>query len=298
MSEILYTLNPNLKYMILKEREFDTLGLVDAEGNQRFATFIDDEKQISKIKNNVSMIFTTEALKQQLSNGEFGLIIVENPRILFFCVHNYLENDLHYNPKSQSTKIDSSANISSLAYIAQNDVHIGTGVIIEQFVSIYPHVTIEDYSIIRAGATIGGVGFEFKRNDDSIMSVRHLGNVKIGKNVEIQNNASVDRAVFPWDSTYIGENTKLDNFVHIGHAAKIEKNVLIAAHACIGGRTVIMPNTWIGIGAIVRNGIRIGCGARINMGAVVTKPVSDGQSVTGNFAIDHQKFMSNLKNIL
>ncbi|MEG1408161.1 MAG: UDP-3-O-(3-hydroxymyristoyl)glucosamine N-acyltransferase, partial [Ruthenibacterium sp.] len=93
------------------------------------------------------------------------------------------------------------------------------------------------------------------------------------------------------------ENTKLDNFVHIGHAAKIEKNVLIAAHACIGGRTVIMPNAWIGIGAIVRNGIRIGCGARVNMGAVVTKSVSDGQSVTGNFAIDHQKFMSNLKNI-
>lgn len=129
------------------------------------------------------------------------------------------------------------------------------------------------------------------------MPVRHLGNVKIEKNVEIQNNASVDRAVFPWDSTYIGENTKLDNFVHIGHAAKIEKNVLIAAHACIGGRTVIMPNAWIGIGAIVQNGIRIGCGARVNMGAVVTKSISDGQSVTGNFAIDHQKFMSNLKNI-
>ncbi|MEG1407825.1 MAG: hypothetical protein RSD23_08190, partial [Ruthenibacterium sp.] len=81
MSEILYALNPNLKYMILKEQEFDTLGLVDAEGNQRFATFMDDEKQIGKIKNNISMVFTTEALKQQLSNGEFGLIIVENPRI-------------------------------------------------------------------------------------------------------------------------------------------------------------------------------------------------------------------------
>ncbi|MEG2639037.1 MAG: UDP-3-O-(3-hydroxymyristoyl)glucosamine N-acyltransferase, partial [Clostridiales bacterium] len=176
--------------------------------------------------------------------------------------------------------------------------HIGKNVVIEQFVSIYSHVTIGDGSIIRAGATIGCMGFEFKRNDDSIMPIKHFGGVYLDRNIEVQNNTCIDRAVFPWDNTYIGENTKIDNLVHIGHAAKIQKNVLIAAHACIGGRTVIMPNTWVGIGSMIRNGIVIGSNARVNMGAVVTKSVLDNQSVTGNFAIDHQKFMANFKDTL
>ena len=47
------------------------------------------------------------------------------------------------------------------------------------------------------------------------MGVKHLGGVKIGKNVEIQHNTCVDKAVYPWDDTIIGNNSKIDNLVHI-----------------------------------------------------------------------------------
>ena len=51
-----------------------------------------------------------------------------------------------------------------------------------------------------------------------------------------------------------------------------------------------------GLSATIRNGITIGNGARINLGSVVTKDVTLGESVTGNFAINHSKFLLNLKN--
>lgn len=70
---------------------------------------------------------------------------------------------------------------------------------------------------------------------------------------------------------------------------------MIVAQSGIGGRTVVGDDTWIGFGATVRNGIEIGVNARVNMGAVVSKPVLSGQSVTGNFAIEHKVFIEDIK---
>ena len=53
----------------------------------------------------------------------------------------------------------------------------------------------------------------------------------------------------------------------------------------------------MGFGTTISNGLCIGCSARANIGAVVTKNVGDNESVTGNFAIEHKKFIENLKTI-
>lgn len=167
-------------------------------------------------------------------------------------------------------------------------------VTIEPFVCIHENVIIREDSIIRSGSQIGGWGFQFIRQEEDIMLVNHYGRVVIGKNVEIQHNSCVDRAIFPWDSTRIGDHTKIDNLVHIAHCVKIDHGVMVAAGVNIAGSARIKKNAWIGIGVTINNGVTIGENARANIGSVVAASVPDYGSVTGNFAIEHKKFLKRM----
>jgi len=283
------------KENIINEKEFETLGILASETDKRICTFIDTEKYIEDLKNNFTMIITTKELYEKIKDRNCGFYITENPRIEFFNLHNYLCNNLNYIRESFNTTIGDNCNINKTAYISENNVIIGNNVTIEEFVSIKENVVIEDNAIIRAGSVIGGCGFEFKRDENKIMPVTHVGGVKIEKNVEIQYNTTIDKAIYPWDDTIIGEYTKIDNLNHIGHACKIGKCVMMPAGSIIGGRTIIEDNVWIGIGCAIRNGMKIGKNARCNMGAVVTKDVLENTNVTGNFAMDHETFIQNVK---
>jgi len=295
LSNILKNMEIDISYSIQIDKEFDTLGIVASVNDLSMCTFLDNEKYIDNIPKNVEMIITTEEISEKLFS--YGICISENPRILFFLIHNYLKNNKNYYRKKFNTQIGDNCSISNHSVIAENNVKIGNNVIIEEFVSIKENTEIGDNSIIRAGAIIGGEGFEFKRTNNTILSVKHQGGVMIGKNVEIQYNTCVDKAVYPWDNTIIGNNTKIDNLVHIAHAVKINNNVMVVALSGIGGRTVIGENTWIGFGSTITNGIEIGKNASANIGAVVTKSIEDNNSVSGNFAVEHNKFINFIKTI-
>ena len=283
------------KYKITNEKQFYYLALAETNLEKENCVFLDSDKYIDSIKESVSMVITTEKFVSSLSNKQVGLCIVENPRELFFEIHNYLSDKDGYARKSFETSIGEDSHISPLASIAKNNVSIGNKVIIEEFVVIRENTFIGDNSILRAGSVIGGVGFEFKRSVYGIASVQHAGGVVIGNQVEIQYNACVDRAVYPWDDTMIGDYCKIDNLVHVAHGVKLDRNVMIVANSGIGGRTVIKENSWIGFAATIKNGIVVGKNARANMGSVVTKSIPDDGSVTGNFAIEHNKFLQNMK---
>lgn len=295
LSNILEDMNYSKEYNIIDEEPFEYLALTASELQETTCVFLDTPKHVRDIKDNVRMIITTVQDAFPLSGKAYGLCKVKNPRELFFEIHNYLSDKEGYKKDIFATSIGEDCNISPLASIAKSNVKIGKNVRIEEFVTIRENTQIGDNTIIRAGSRIGGQGFEFKRTDYGIMSVAHAGGVIIGENVEIQYNSCIDRAIYPWDNTVIGDYCKIDNLVHIAHAVKIDKNVMIVANSGIGGRTVIKEDTWIGFGATVTNGISIGHNARANIGSVVTKPILDGESVSGNFAIEHRRFLENLK---
>lgn len=295
LSEILNEMDNSISYIIDIDAEFNTLGLINSCLNEPFCTFLDDEKYLSDISENATMIITTKKISEKIHNK--GICIAENPRLLFFRLHNFLQNDIRYIRTSFDTKIGENCKISKLAHIDNKNVIIGNNVQIEEFVVIREYTTIHDNTVIRAGSIIGGEGFEFKRDGNSIFPVKHLGGVVIGKNVDIQYNTCIDKAVYPWDNTIIGDYSKLDNLIHIGHAAKIGNNVMVVAHSGVGGRTEVKENTWIGFSSTITNGITIGKDSRVNIGAVVTKSVADGESVSGNFAIKHDKFIQYIKTI-
>ena len=284
-------------WKVINEQDVDILMLSESRCKKRACIFIDNPKFISSIPENVCMVLTTKELENEIVCEGRGAIITAHPRLLFFALHNYLAKNPEYSGVKFESKIDPSAMVSSLADISKHNVIVGKNVVIESFVMIYPDTVIGDNCIIRAGAVIGGCGFEFKRDGDSIASVEHCGGVRIGDHVEIQNNSCIDRAIYPWDDTEIGDYTKIDNLVHVAHAVKIDKNVMIVANTGIGGRVEIKENSWIGFGATIRNGLVIGNNARANMGAVVTKDIPANTAVTGNFAVEHKVFMEHLKNM-
>lgn len=281
---------------LLKDGDFTSLGLAIADCDEKILTFIESEKYISSLSDKVSALITTEELGERLKD-KYGVIISKSPRADYFKLHNMLSNRDDYKRREFNTTIGEGCKISKLASISDKNVVIGDNVTIEEFVVIRENTVIGDNSIIRAGVILGGEGFEYKRTDGIIMNVNHCGGVIIGDNVEIQYNSCIDKALYTWDNTVIGDYSKLDDLVHIEHGVKIGERCLIASRSTFGGRTVIGNDSWVGLGAIISNGLKLGNKVSISLGSVVTKNLSDGEKVSGNFAISHDKFIDFIKNI-
>lgn len=301
LSEILKNNVVAYPYRIVNEQEISYLALAGTQIDEPLCTFLDTAKYAGGIGDNIKMLLTTEDLYPLFKDKTIGLCISENPRDMFFRLHNYLcaHGEYGYTRPEFDTVIGENCNIHPLASIAKKNVRIGNNVTIEEFCVVRENTVIGDNTVIRAGTIIGGIGFEMKHEEGyKTYRVEHAGGVIIGHDVELQQTNCVDRAVYPWDNTVIGEYTRTDNMIHIAHAMKIGRGVMIAAGATFGGRTVLGDGVWIGVGATVINGITVGEKARVNIGSVATRSVPDGGSVTGNFAIEHGKFIENLKKSL
>jgi UDP-3-O-[3-hydroxymyristoyl] glucosamine N-acyltransferase len=279
LSEILNTLG--IDFDNRGDQSFDSLGLNVQSNGTRMCSFIRDEKYIPAMSEDIKLLITTRECAKFLDG--FDICIVENPTLAFFSVHDYLASDPTYSRPAKLTAIGEGADISKFACIAESNVEIGKNVVIEEFVSIKENTVIGDNSIIRAGTVIGGEGYEVKtRLDGKTGVVKHLGGVIIGDDVEILYNACVDKAVYPWDDTIIGNSTMIDNLVHIAHAVKIGSGVSIVANVMIAGRTTIGDGAWIGPSSAVINGVSVGEKAHISIGAAVFCDVPAETTVSGN----------------
>ena len=150
-------------------------------------------------------------------------------------------------------------------------------------------------SVIRAGTVIGSEGFQVIRAGDDVIRVVHAGTVRIGRGVDIHANSCVDRGLF--GETTVGDNSTIDDLVYVAHEVTIGRRCLIGAHAVINGSTVVGDDAWVGPGAVLSNGVTLGAGANVTLGAVVTRDVAPGARVTGNFAIDHERFLAFIRSM-
>ena len=284
----------------INEKEFESLGLAGYNAGKDVCTFLAAAKYAAGLSEGISMILTSqmvyEELQEKASLGDnYGICIVDNPRLTYFLLHNKLCDSVDYARPYFKTRIAGSAEISPLAYIAPYNVEIGENTVIEEFAAIKENTVIGDDCVIRTGTKIGGSGFEIKNDGAKTITVKHIGGVKIGNNVEIQQNSNVDKAIYPWDDTVLEDHVRVNSLVQIAHGDKIGRFTEIVAHASIQGRVHIGENVWIGPGCVLRNGISIGDNARVNMGAVVTLSVPAGASVSGNFAREHSTLIEEMK---
>ena len=280
-----------IEYVLRGDGTFEVLGLLASRTDKKLCSFVMSRKFVGDVPKNVSVLLTNEETAPACGAN---CCIVDDPRNVLFKIHNYLSERADYRASEIRDSRGKNCDISPLAHI-EKGVEIGDNVVIEPFVTIKTNTFLGNNVVVRSGSVIGGEGFEFKREGEEIFPVKHVGKVIIEDNVEIQQNACIDKAIYPWDSTVVGRYTKIDNFVHIAHGVKIGKLTLIVANSGIGGRVTIGNECWIGFGVTIRNGISIGDNARVNMGAVVTKDVAAGQAVSGNFAIPHDEFLKKLK---
>lgn len=298
LSPILENMNLQAECEIYNEQEFERLALVDHISDEKTCIFLEDIKYLSHIKDNISMIICSnyEDIKGLLS-AHRGICVIKKPRVVFFMIHNYLMSTKDYPREKIATNIAKTAVIADTAVVAKDNVTIGENAIIEDLVVIKENTIIGDNTIIRSGSVIGNSGYEFKRDENKIMPVVHGGGVIIGKNVIIGANVVIDKAVYPWDNTVIGDETKIDSLVSIAHGVKIGEAVMVVSQSFVAGRVEIDAYAKIGPGSVIRNAVHIGEGANISMGSVVTQNVADRICVTGNFAINHEKFINHIKEI-
>jgi UDP-3-O-[3-hydroxymyristoyl] glucosamine N-acyltransferase len=145
-------------------------------------------------------------------------------------------------------------------------------------------------AVVRAGATLGAEGFEFRKTSGSVLGVKHSGGVVVGDRVEVQNNSVVEKAVYGGD-TRIGDDTKIGGAVLVAHNCQIGKRCLIAGGVTVSGNVVVEDDVWIGPGSVVSNGLLLGAGAHVVIGSVVARSVPAGLSVAGNFAVEQGTFL-------
>ncbi|MTI67728.1 MAG: UDP-3-O-(3-hydroxymyristoyl)glucosamine N-acyltransferase [Firmicutes bacterium] len=285
---------------IIKDDYFDTLGLTSNKYiDERVLVFLNDLKYLHEfeVNSNIACVICVKDIAKIINNKkDIGICVTANPKKLFFEFHNYLFKNTRFYGEKKANKIAKSAKIHPSANIGESNITIGKKTIIEANVTILNNVEIGENVVIRAGTVIGSEGFQFVRTSDEVIPVFSAGGVKIHDNVEIQSNTCIDKGVFK-GNTEIGQYTKVDNLVHIAHDVKMGKRCMIVASSLIAGRVRIKDGVWIGASASVSNGISIGNDARISIGSVVTKDVMDNQTVTGNFAIEHKKFIEFIKTI-
>jgi UDP-3-O-[3-hydroxymyristoyl] glucosamine N-acyltransferase len=165
---------------------------------------------------------------------------------------------------SAKARIAPSASIGPLTVIEDDAeigerVRIGPGSIVQQGarvgadsklisrVSLYAGVTLGQRCILHAGAVVGADGFGFAQNGGNWVKVPQLGSVRIGDDVEIGANTSIDRGAI--DDTVVEDGVKLDNQIQVGH------NVTIGAHTAIAGCTGISGSTTIGRRCMIGGGV-------------------------------------------
>jgi UDP-3-O-[3-hydroxymyristoyl] glucosamine N-acyltransferase len=216
-------------------------------------------------------------------------------------------------PKGVSPK----ASIASTAKIGTNvavgpfvtigdDVVIGNNVTVFQGVSIeagstigddsivYPNVVIYDGTrighrcIIHAGVIIGSDGYGFAIHDGKHHKIPQIGIVRIEDDVEIGAGTTIDRAAL--GETVIGEGTKIDNLVQIGHNVKVGKHCLLVSQVGIAGSTELGDYVSVAGQSGFSGHLKIGNRVQVAAKSAVLEDVPDDTKVMGSPAMPFNEF--------
>ena len=204
-----------------------------------------------------------------------------------------------------SAQVHHTAHVGAIATIGPGCV-IGPGVVLHAGVRLGANVTIGPGSTLHAnvivqdrcaiGAScilhpavvIGADGFGYRLDPiaKALVKIPHIGHVTIGDHVEIGAGSCIDRGKF--GATTIGDGTKIDNLVQIGHNCRVGRSVVICGCAALAGSVTVGDGVMIGGGAGVADNTTVGAGARIAGQSGVMNDVPPGETVTGAPALPHR----------
>ena len=177
------------------------------------------------------------------------------------------------------------------AVIGKNTT-IGKDCLIYQNVSVRERCVIGDRVILQPGAVIGSDGYGYQFSQGRHEKIPQVGIVEIGNDVEVGANTTIDRARF--GKTIIGEGTKIDNLVQIGHNVEIGKHCLIIALTGIAGSAKLGNYVTCAAQVGIAGHLQVGDKAVLAARTGVTGNLEGGQTYLGHPA---QPMKQELKNI-
>lgn len=240
-------------------------------------TFVDHEKYYaSTLASSASVVLINK--KTDVPEGK-TLLYHENP----FAIYNAIAKK--YQPEiRQQTNIGKTAKIGEntfvfpTAFVGENVV-IGNNCVIHPSAVIYPYSEIGDNVIIHANTTIGSDAFYYKRSAKGYEKMHTAGKVVIENNVEIGAGCTIDAGVS--SETRIGEGTKIDDQVHIGHDVKVGKHCIFAGQVGIAGNTKVGNNVTLYGKVAVNKNIEIGDNVVVMATSAVAKSLEPNKTYLG-----------------
>lgn len=253
-------------------------------------TFVDHPKYYKKALSSAASVVIINQ-KVERPEGKH-LLFSDEP----FAAYNSLSKK--FRPFEAATKhISDSAEIGEGTVIQPgafigNQVKIGKNCLIHANVSIYDHCVIGDDTVIHSGAVIGGDAFYFKKEASGYTKMHSTGRTVIGNRVEIGCGCTIDKGVS--GDTTIGDGSKLDNMVHVGHDTQIGKNCLFAGQVGIAGVVIVEDDVilWGQVG--VQKDLRIGKGAVVLGQSGIGKDLEPGKTYFGSPTRDAREKMKEL----
>ena len=247
-------------------------------------TFLTNQKYLHSLDN--CMASAVVVSKEFKEDSRFNFLKSEDP----YLTYAKLSKIFKYEEESLSPSIHESAVISELSSIG-NNVHIGPNVFIgpncsikdNVFIhancSIVKNVSISSNCLIHPGCVLGSDGFGFAPSQNGYVKIEQLGGLKIGKNVEIGANCSIDRGAL--DDTEIKDGVILDNLIHIAHNVILGQDSAIAASCAIAGSTKIGKNFRMGGLSGVLGHLEICDDVSVGAHTLITKDIKEPGDYVG-----------------
>ena len=216
-------------------------------------------------------------------------IVADNPYAYFARVSQL------FNPVVTQSGIHPTAVIAPSAKLGRN-VSLGAGCVVGENVVIgedsclyprvvlYPGCTIGARVVIHAGAVIGADGFGLAPENGRWVKIPQIGAVRIGDDVEIGANTTIDRGAL--DDTVIEEGVKLDNQVQVGHNVRIGAHSAVAGCVGIAGSARIGRHVTIGGAAMIHGHIEIADHVHVSAGTLISRSLTKPGTYTGIYPFD------------
>ena len=255
-------------------------------------TFLTNSKYSGNLKNSKACAVLVDENYKEDKN--FNYLKSKDPYLVYATLSKLFKEESN----NTFPFIDKSAVISENSVISKNvyigpHVYIGPNCVIEDNVtinancSIVQNVSISSNTTIHYGSVLGSDGFGFAPSKNGYVKIEQLGGLKIGKNVEIGANCSIDRGAL--DDTEIHDGVILDNLIHIAHNVVLGENSAIAASCAIAGSTKIGKNFQMGGLSGVLGHLEICDDVTVGAHTLITKNISKPGNYIGIMpAQDHK----------
>ncbi len=275
-----------------------------ADASPRDLSFLDNRKYLPQLKDtHAGACLVVPALAARVPDTAAPLLTAEPYRAFALALRMFYPEALgpHMARGGSDISIDPTAEIEEgvvmePGVIVGPEAHIGRGtrlaagavigfrVTVGRNCYVGPlttiaHALIGDQVILHAGARIGQDGFGFAMGGSGHLKVPQIGRVIIQNDVEIGANTTIDRGALK--DTVIGEGTKIDNLVQIGHNVVVGRHCVIVAHTGISGSTELGDFVVMGGQSGTVGHIKIGSGARVAGASHPAKDVAPGARVGG-----------------